>query len=149
MYTNYFIHSMHALHCNQCMNVTKALEEFYNAVASDSSVVAVVGCGCSSATEEVAKISHLWNVPVVSQSGGQSFLTLSMDFQISYASTSVVLSDRSVYHSFFRTVPSDELLVSAVAAILDSYEWRQLSVFTEEQPQFLQVWVIYVYLIHY
>ena len=51
----------------------------------------------------------------------------------------MVLSDRTVYHSFFRTVPSDELLVSAVAAIMDTYEWRQLSVFTEEQPQFTEV----------
>ena len=116
------------------------LQDFHNEVSTcNSSVVAVVGCGCSSATEEVAKISHLWNVPVVSQSGAQNVLTLSMDFQISYASTSVVLSDRSVYRSFFRTVPSDELLVSAVAAIMDFYGWRQLSVFTEEQPQFLQV----------
>ena len=59
--------------------------------------------------------------------------------QISYASTSVVLSDRSVYRSYFRTIPSDELLVSAVAAIMNSYGWRQLSVFTEEQPQFVEV----------
>ena len=59
--------------------------------------------------------------------------------QISYASTSVVLSDRSVYRNFYRTVPSDELLVPAVAAIMDSFGWRQLSVFTEEQSQFIQV----------
>ena len=50
----------------QC-NGTKAIQSFYDAVTADSSVVAVVGCGCSSATEEVAKISHLWNVFVVSQ----------------------------------------------------------------------------------
>ena len=50
-----------------------------------------------------------------------------------------MLSDRSVYRNFFRTVPSDELQVSAVFAIMESYGWRQLSVFTEEQPQFLQV----------
>ena len=65
--------------------------------------------------------------------------------QISYASTSVVLSDRSVYRSFFRTVPSDNLLVSGLATILDTYEWRQVSMFTEEQPQYLQV--LYYYMI--
>ena len=59
--------------------------------------------------------------------------------QISYASTSVVLSDRSVYQSFFRTIPSDNSLVSGLATILDTYEWSQVSVFTEEQPQYLQV----------
>ena len=50
----------------QC-NMTKAIQEFHKVVTTDSSVMAVVGCGCSSATEEVAKISQLWNVPVVSQ----------------------------------------------------------------------------------
>ena len=60
--------------------------------------------------------------------------------QISYASTSVVLSDRSVYRSFFRTIPSDELLVSAVAATMEINQWRQLSMFTEEEPQFLEVY---------
>ena len=48
----------------QC-NATKALEEFHGHVAT-SSVKAVVGCGCSAATEEVAKISYLWNITVVS-----------------------------------------------------------------------------------
>ena len=48
----------------QC-NATKALEEFHGHVAT-SSVKAVVGCGCSAATGEVAKISYLWNITVVS-----------------------------------------------------------------------------------
>ena len=62
-----------------------------------------------------------------------------MCLQISFASTSVALSDRSVYRNFYRTVPSDALLVPAVAAIMDCFKWGQLSVLTEEQSQFLQV----------
>ena len=67
--------------------------------------------------------------------------------QISYASTSVVLSDRSVYRSFFRTVPSDELLLSAVATIMLNYEWRQVSLFTEQDTRFLNVsaWNIFAH----
>ena len=68
-----------------------------------------------------------------------------MCLKISYASTSAVLSDRSVYRNFYRTIPSDEILVPAVATIMNYYNWRQLSVFTEEQPQYLQVYMNYVY----
>ena len=59
-----------ALHQLQC-NATRALQFFYNEVEehcpSTVPAVAIVGCGCSSATEEVARISHFWNVPVVSK----------------------------------------------------------------------------------
>ena len=43
-----------------------ALRSFFD-IATDSSVKAVVGCGCSTATEVVAKVSHYFNTPVVSQ----------------------------------------------------------------------------------
>ena len=47
----------------QC-NGPAALKNFFD-VTTDRSVMAVVGCGCSSATEEVAKISHYLNISVV------------------------------------------------------------------------------------
>ena len=47
----------------QC-NGPVALKTFFD-VTTDRSVMAVVGCGCSSATEEVAKISHYLNISVV------------------------------------------------------------------------------------
>ena len=59
--------------------------------------------------------------------------------QISYASTSVVLRDKSVYQSFFRTVPSDELLPAALATTMNYYGWRQIAVVTEEENQFEEV----------
>ena len=46
--------------------MTQALREFYDYMATDNSVVAVIGCGCTPVTEAIAKISVLWNVPVVS-----------------------------------------------------------------------------------
>lgn len=61
--------------------------------------------------------------------------------QISYASTSATLSDRTVYPSLFRTVPSDEPLAPALATLLQYYGWRQLSILTEEKPQFITVFV--------
>ena len=60
--------------------------------------------------------------------------------QISYASTSVVLSNRTMYRSLFRTVPSDELLSAALVSTMKYYGWRQLAVVTEEEEeQFVEV----------
>ena len=92
----------------------------------------MIGGGCSTATELVARNT---SIPVVSKENMQHFPTKSVIFshlQISYASTSVTLNDRSVYSKFFRTVPSDELLPSALAAIMKHFEWRQIAIFTEE-----------------
>ena len=51
----------------------------------------------------------------------------------------MVLNDRSVYQSLYRTVPSDDQLVSALATVMFFNNWAQLSVFTEMQPQFFEV----------
>ena len=59
--------------------------------------------------------------------------------QISYASTSVALSDRSVYHSFFRTIPSDETVPTALSAVLSHHDWRTLAIAAEDGQQFNQV----------
>ena len=59
--------------------------------------------------------------------------------QISYASTSAALNDRSVYPNLFRTVPSDESLAPALATVMRYYGWRTLSILTEQQSQFIQV----------
>ena len=59
--------------------------------------------------------------------------------QISYASTSAALSDRSVYPNLFRTVPSDEPLAPALATVMQYYGWRTLSILTEQQTQFIHV----------
>ena len=57
------------------------------------------------------------------------------NWQISYASTSVVLSDRSVYKTFVRTVPSDELLPAALASTMNYYGWKRLAIVTEDDQQ--------------
>ena len=59
--------------------------------------------------------------------------------QISYASTSATLSDRSVYPNLFRTVPSDEPLAPALATVMQYYGWRTLSILTEQESQFIHV----------
>ena len=128
---------------------------------SDSNVtsLAVIGCGCSAATQQVAKFTHYWKAPLVSCtrslqtkicisiSSGRScalytqfiLLLLHTCMQISYASSSSVLNDKSVYPSFFRTAPSDDLLAPALAILVNYYGWRQVAILTETSPQFLEV----------
>ena len=62
-------------------------------------------------------------------------------WQISYASTSAALSDRSVFPIFFRTVPSDESLAPVLATVMQYYGWKQLSILTEGEPQFIKVFI--------
>ena len=63
---------------------------------------------------------------------------MTLTLQISYASTSSALSDRSVYANLFRTVPSDEPMAPALATLMQYYGWRQLSILTEGEPQFMK-----------
>ena len=49
----------------QC-NSTDALRQFLHEMKSaDHVMLGVIGCGCSAATDEVAKISSFWNIPLV------------------------------------------------------------------------------------
>ena len=59
--------------------------------------------------------------------------------QISYASTSATLSNKSLFPNFFRTVPSDESLPPALATVMQYYGWRQVAIVTERESQFLQL----------
>ena len=45
----------------QCHHV-RSLDEFFKGIQSGPVKLAVVGCGCSVATEPVAEISHQWNI---------------------------------------------------------------------------------------
>ena len=43
----------------------RSLDAFFDGIQSDPVKLAVVGCGCSIATEPVAEISHQWNISQV------------------------------------------------------------------------------------
>ena len=44
----------------------RSLDTFFEGIQSDPVKLAVIGCGCSVATEPVAEISHRWNISQVS-----------------------------------------------------------------------------------
>ena len=53
----------------QCHHV-KALDAFFEGIQSSPIKLAVIGSGCSVATEPVAEISHRWNISQVNDDSG-------------------------------------------------------------------------------
>lgn len=99
-----------------CSNPSYALDQTFeyvqnqNVSCSDGSsrvaVSGVVGAHFSRVSIDVANLLHLYKVP-----------------QISYISTADLLSDKSRFDYFFRTVPPDSLQARAIADIIDLFGW--------------------------
>ena len=111
--------------------------------------LAVVGCGCSTVTEVAAKnqvipIVWIYELQISHDHYNISHSVLIL-MQISYASSSSVLNDRSVYPTLFRTVPSDEVLAPALATLMNYYGWRKVAILTEKKPQFEKVITFAIY----
>ena len=74
-------------------------------------VSGVVGAGFSSTSIPVASLLRLFKMP-----------------QISYAATAEILSDKSKFDYFFRTVPPDSLQARAIADIVIYFNWTYITV---------------------
>ncbi|KAL5007636.1 hypothetical protein ScPMuIL_016442 [Solemya velum] len=74
----------------------------------------IIGAGCSTSSAATAQSSHLWNLT-----------------QISYGSSSPLLSDRKKYPKFFRLAPPDTALIPARIAILKQYNWQRIATIHE------------------
>ncbi len=57
-------------------------------------------------------------------------------FQVSYASSSIELSDRRRFPNFFRTYPSD---APAIVSLIQEYGWRRISFITQDESLFTEV----------
>ena len=75
----------------------------------------IVGAASSSVSVPVASLGRLFRMP-----------------QVSYSSTSPLLTDRSRYGFFRRTVPSDDLQVLAMVDILLRFGWNYVSILYSE-----------------
>lgn len=75
----------------------------------------IVGAAGSGVSVPVASLGRLFRMP-----------------QVSYASTSPLLTDRSRYSYFRRTIPSDDLQVLAMVAILHRFDWNYVSILHSE-----------------
>ncbi|XP_066507137.1 extracellular calcium-sensing receptor [Hoplias malabaricus] len=83
------------------------LDEFCNCTGNIPSTIAVVGASGSAVSTAVADLVGLFYIP-----------------QISYASSSRLLSNKNQYKSFMRTIPTDEYQAIAMAAIIDHFHWN-------------------------
>jgi metabotropic glutamate receptor 2/3/metabotropic glutamate receptor 6/7/8 len=75
----------------------------------------IVGAAGSGVSVPVASLGRLFRMP-----------------QVSYASTSPLLTDRSRYGYFRRTVPSDDLQALAMVDILQHFNWNYVSILHSE-----------------
>ena len=101
------------------------------------SVVAVIGCGCSTATEAVADIPQLSSMPVVRSpilhlGTSARYSCWSRTLQISYASSSTSLNNGNKYRNVFRTIPDSRDTVAGLVAFVDYFRWKQVMVITQE-----------------
>ena len=72
----------------------------------NAGVSGVVGAAFSSVSIAIASLLRLFRIP-----------------QISYASTAEILSDKTRFDYFFRTIPSDSLQARAIAATIINFNW--------------------------
>uniref|UniRef100_A0A8C2MCU5 Extracellular calcium-sensing receptor n=1 Tax=Cricetulus griseus TaxID=10029 RepID=A0A8C2MCU5_CRIGR len=83
------------------------LDEFCNCSEHIPSTIAVVGATGSGVSTAVANLLGLFYIP-----------------QVSYASSSRLLSNKNQYKSFLRTIPNDELQATAMADIIEYFRWN-------------------------
>ncbi|XP_061903647.1 extracellular calcium-sensing receptor [Entelurus aequoreus] len=83
------------------------LDEFCNCTDHIPATIAVVGAAGSAVSTAVANLLGLFYIP-----------------QISYASSSRLLSNKNQYKSFMKTIPSDEYQATAMADIIEHFEWN-------------------------
>ena len=86
--------------------ITAASDQTSQESGTSVGVSGVVGAAFSSVSIPVASLLRLFRVP-----------------QISYASTAEVLSDKSRFDYFFRTIPPDSLQARAIAAVIIKFNW--------------------------
>ena len=110
-----------------CVQPNLALEESLDYVSTRNSmkdnfnstvngISGVVGAASSSVSIAVANLLRLFQVP-----------------QISYASTAKILSDKSRFEYFFRTIPPDSLQAKAMADIIAKFNWTYIhAIYSED-----------------
>ncbi|KAM9320407.1 extracellular calcium-sensing receptor [Gastrophryne carolinensis] len=83
------------------------LDDFCNCSEHMPSTIAVVGATGSGISTAVNNLLGLFHIP-----------------QVSYASSSRLLSNRNQFKSFLRTMPNDEHQATAMAEIIEHFQWN-------------------------
>lgn len=76
-----------------------ALDAFFNNISNGADKIAVIGCGCSLATEPIAEISSYWNITHVSRKYVLPlFYILKMHGSLHFCPRCTVRLEATVYH---------------------------------------------------
>ena len=59
--------------------------------------------------------------------------------QISPTATSIILSDKRLFPTFLRTIPSDNASIATITAVVREYAWQQVAIITERSPLYSNV----------
>nr|XP_055065373.1 G-protein coupled receptor family C group 6 member A-like [Misgurnus anguillicaudatus] len=86
-----------------------------NSSQGDKPTMAIIGASSSEISIAMARELNLLLIP-----------------QISYASTAIILSDKSRFPAFMRTVPSDEHQTSAMVKLLKDRNWNWVGIITTD-----------------
>ncbi|XP_040902364.1 extracellular calcium-sensing receptor-like [Toxotes jaculatrix] len=99
-------------------NLVRAAVEAVNGEASKScsgQIQAVLGHSSSGVTQDINIILSSLSIP-----------------QVSYLSTCACLSDKRLYPTFFRTVPSDRFQVIGLVQLMKYFDWRWVGIIYSE-----------------
>nr|XP_055067893.1 G-protein coupled receptor family C group 6 member A-like isoform X1 [Misgurnus anguillicaudatus] len=86
-----------------------------NSSQSDKPTMAIIGASSSEISIAIARELNLLLIP-----------------QISYASTAIILSDKSRFPAFMRTVPNDEYQTRAMVKLLKDRNWNWVGIITTD-----------------
>ncbi|XP_077984600.1 gamma-aminobutyric acid type B receptor subunit 1-like [Glandiceps talaboti] len=82
-------------------------------------MVMLLGAACSEVSKHIAQIVPYWNLVM-----------------LSYASTSVALTNRELYPTFYRTVAPDSAHNAARTAFLRHFRWKKVAVLFQDEELF-------------
>ena len=121
--------------------------------------IAVIGSGCSVATEATADISHYFNIThvrnilysirlvydqlifIVCQFLLAYMHTLPCT-QISCVSSSTGLANRVKFRYYFQLVPTEASIAPAYFGVIRQYGWKRIGLIVQNENLFTVVWVI-------
>ena len=126
------------------------MNAIFSQVLHEPTKLAVIGSGCSVATEPTAEVSHFYNISHVSLRHahhitivhtyvGYSLIITFTVLQISCVSSSTALRDRVRFPSYFQLLSTEETLAFAYYGVIKEFRWRRVALIVQNENLFTVV----------